>query len=148
MYCAFIKHHGVPGMQWGHRKDSKSFGIRKRRSSLNSNVSIARRSSNNYSNIKKVKRKRIKEMSDSELLKTRDRLRLEREVKILSSETGSTAKKIATQALQKAAGRALEEVAHDTVKYIVGEQVINRYAGTKVVNIGSSEKDKKKKKDN
>lgn len=133
----YLIHYGVLGMKWGVRKDRKSSGsVRSKNSSDSSKETKST-----------VKKKRIKDMTDAELLKRRDRLRLEKEVKTLTNETDSTAKRIAKKALTRAGEKVVEEVAHDVAKYVVGEQIINKHAGTKIVNIKSSDEKKKKDKD-
>lgn len=136
----YLFHHGVKGMHWGVRKDRRSSGSgRRKNSSASSKVT--------KSTVKKPKKKRIKDMTDTELLKRRDRLRLEKEVKTLTNETDSTSKRIFKKALTRAGEKVVEEVAHDVAKYVVGEQIINKHAGTKIVNIKSSDEKKKKDKD-
>lgn len=121
-------------MRWGVRKKRQSSG---KTSSKKSSIAKTKK--------KNVKKKRIKDMTDAELIKRRERLRLEKEVKTLQNERESTAKRVLKKGLTKAGERVVEEVAHDTVKYIVGEKIINKYAGTKVVNIQTSNDEKKKK---
>lgn len=135
----YLVHYGVKGMKWGVRKSSKT---------SSKSPSLFKKSSNKKTTkkvTKKTKKKRIKDMTDTELLKRRDRLRLEREVKTLTTETESTAKKILKRGLTRAGERVVEEIAHDTVKYLIGEQIINKYGGTKIVNIQTGNDEKKKK---
>lgn len=131
----YLAHYGVLGMKWGIRKKSKTSG-----------KTMPKKSSVTKTKKKNVKKKRIKDMTDSELIKRRERLRLEKEVKTLQNERESTAKRVLKKGLTKAGEKVVEEIAHDTVKFIVGEKMINKYAGTKVVNIQTSN-DKKKNKD-
>lgn len=132
----FLAHYGVLGMKWG---------VRKKRISSGSSKSSKATSKSSKTTKKKTKKKRIKDMTDSELIKARERLRLEKEVKTLQNERESTAKRILKKGLTKAGERVVEEIAHDTVKFIVGEKIINEHAGTKVVNIQTSNDEKKKK---
>lgn len=129
----YLSHYGILGMKWGHRKNRKS------------SKGILSKTSPKKTSKKKKTTKRIKDMTDAELIKRRERLRLEKEVKILTNESESTAKQVFKKAVTKAGQKVIEEIVHDTAKYLVGEQLINRYAGTKIVNIQTGNDDKKKK---
>lgn len=126
-------HYGILGMKWGVRKKRKK------------TAKAVAKPIPNTKDTKKKTTKRIKDMTDAELLKRRERLRLEKEVKVLTTETESTAKRIFKKAVTKAGEKVIEEVVHDTAKYLVGEKIINKYGGTKIVNIQTGSDDKKKK---
>lgn len=130
-------HYGVLGMKWGVRKQRKT-------TSGKTSIFSKKKKSKSKTTAKK-KTKRISEMTDAELIKKRERLRLEKEVKTLITENQPTAKRIAKKAITKAGERVVEEIVHDTVKYVVGEGIINKYSGVKIVNIQTGNDDKKKK---
>lgn len=155
----FLAHHGVKGMKWGVRKKpvrSSSTTTKKKKKSI-----FAERKERKQK-LKKAKqlaiarekkqklesKKKISQMTDAELLKRRERLRLEKEVKTLTQENESAAKRIARKAITKAGEKVVEEIVHDTAKFIIGQKLINDKAGVNIVNLNLKEdKDDKKKKD-
>lgn len=140
----YLIHYGRLGMKWGQNiygKPRVSSGKKRKKTLFSKNASkkTSKRSK------KSVKKKKIKDMTDSELMKKRDRLRLEKEVRILEDETGSTARKIGKKAISRASEKVVEEIVHDVTKYAIAS-VINKYAGAKVINLKGGDDDNKKKK--
>lgn len=78
-----LEHVGVKGMRWGVRKSRRSGG----------------KSSSDYSTVRKLKKKKISELSNKELSKITSRLELERRVSSLDSSTTTQGKKLATRLL-------------------------------------------------
>lgn len=78
-----LKHYGIKGMRWGIRKD---------RSASRSADSVA---------AKKLKRKRIEEMSNTELAQLNKRLQLERQYKDLTKKDTNPGLKFVSNVLQE-----------------------------------------------
>lgn len=131
----YLAHYGRLGMKWGQNIFTRGKSSKKTSSKKTSSKAKKR----------SVKKKKIKDMTDAELIKKRDRLRLEKEVRILDEETGPASKRIARKAISNASQKVLEEVFHDVVKYSVAS-FVNKHAGAKVINIKTGDDEKKQKK--
>lgn len=69
-YEPVLTHHGVKGMRWGVRRSKEQLGrSRGRRSSK----------SEDYTEARKIKKKKVSQMSNAELKKINERTRLEQE---------------------------------------------------------------------
>lgn len=71
MQQAYLEHYGVKGMKWGVRRDRKNRSSRKSRQS------------SDHRTAKKIKRKRLSEMSNQEINTVNQRMRLENEYRNL-----------------------------------------------------------------
>lgn len=72
-----LNHYGVLGMKWGKRKASTS-------SSAKSKNKSTRSKSDDYKEAKSIRKKKPSQMSNSELRKVNERIRLESEYKRLT----------------------------------------------------------------
>lgn len=118
-----LYHHGVKGMKWGVRKTpvrSSSGNPRKRKSNTLSlfkkknttrNASVAKSSPSQT--------KSIKDMSDDELRRKIERVRLEQQYQQLNPPTVSRGKKIANRVMNHVIVPAAEEAGKQIVKSIL-----------------------------
>ena len=115
-----LYHHGVKGMKWGDRKTpvrSSSGATRKRKSNTLSlfkkkkttrNTSVAKSSP--------TQTKSIKDMSDDELRKRIERVRLEQQYQQLNPKTVSRGQRIAKRIMNNIIVPAAEDVGKQVVK--------------------------------
>ena len=118
-----LYHHGVKGMKWGVRKTpvrSSSGNARKRKSNTLSlfkkkkttrNTSVAKSSP--------TQTKSIKDMSDDELRKKIERVRLEQQYQQLNPKTVSRGQRIAKRVMNNVIVPAAEDVGKQVVKSIM-----------------------------
>lgn len=118
-----LYHHGVKGMKWGVRKTpvrSSSGNPRKRKSNTLSlfkkknttrNASVAKSSQSQT--------KSVKDMSDDELRRKIERVRLEQQYQQLNPPTVSRGKKIANRVMNHVIVPAAEEAGKQIVKSIL-----------------------------
>ena len=118
-----LYHHGVKGMKWGVKKTpvrSSSGATRKRKSNTMSlfkkkkttrNASVAKSSP--------AQTKSVKDMSDDELRRKIERVRLEQQYQQLNPPTVSRGQKIANRVMNHVIVPAAEEVGKQIVKSIL-----------------------------
>lgn len=99
-----LYHYGVLGMRWGVRRKS------------------ARQSSEDSSNVKNIRKKRVDEMSNKELIEANNRIQLERQYKSL---TGGKAKR-AVKAFVGTAGTITAVVSAAKVYKKIGEAALRK----------------------
>lgn len=109
---AYLSHHGVKGMKWGVRRSEAQLSRGRRRSSKNSSdrkeVS-ARRAA--------VRNRRT--MSDADLKKRIERLKLEREFKSLTEDDIAPGRKCVSEILSVSGKKVLTMAAAGTMAYAV-----------------------------
>ena len=107
-----LYHHGILGMKWGRRKASNSV------SSGKSSAHI----SEDYTQAREIKKKSLKEMSNSDLKQLNARLQLERQYKDLKKTDISAGQQIAIKILTEVgtelAKNALKSAIKDASKAI------------------------------
>ena len=118
-----LYHHGVKGMKWGVRKTpvrSSSGNTRKRKSNTLSlfkkkkttcNASVAKSSP--------AQTKSVKDMSDDELRRKIERVRLEQQYQQLNPKTVSRGQRIAKRVINNIIVPAAEDVGKQVVKSIM-----------------------------
>lgn len=118
-----LYHHGVKGMKWGVRKSparSSSGTTRKRKSNTLSlfkkkktihNASVAKSSP--------AQTKSVKDMSDDELRRKIERVRLEQQYQQLNPKTVSRGQRIAKRVMNNIIVPAAEDVGKQVVKSIM-----------------------------
>ena len=118
-----LYHHGVKGMKWGVRKTpvrSSSGNTRKRKSNTLSlfkkkkttrNASVAKSSP--------AQTKSVKDMSDDELRRKIERVRLEQQYQQLNPKTVSRGQRIAKRVMNNIIVPAAEDVGKQVVKSIM-----------------------------
>ena len=118
-----LYHHGVKGMKWGVRKTpvrSSSGATRKRKSntlSLFKKKKTTRKVSS--ANSSPAQTKSIKDMSDDELRKRIERVRLEQQYQQLNPKTVSRGQRIAKRIMNNVIVPAAEDVGKQVVKSIM-----------------------------
>ena len=118
-----LYHHGVKGMKWGVRKTpvrSSSGATRKRKSntlSLFKKKKTTRKVSS--ANSSPAQTKYIKDMSDDELRKRIERVRLEQQYQQLNPKTVSRGQRIAKRVMNNIIVPAAEDVGKQVVKSIM-----------------------------
>ena len=118
-----LYHHGVKGMKWGVRKTpvrSSSGATRKRKSntlSLFKKKKTTRKVSS--ANSSPAQTKSIKDMSDDELRKKIERVRLEQQYQQLNPKTVSRGQRIAKRVMNNIIVPAAEDVGKQVVKSIM-----------------------------
>ena len=118
-----LYHHGVKGMKWGVRKTpvrSSSGDTRKRKSntlSLFKKKKTTRKVSS--ANSSPAQTKSIKDMSDDELRKRIERVRLEQQYQQLNPKTVSRGQRIAKRVMNNVIVPAAEDVGKQVVKSIM-----------------------------
>lgn len=112
LYENVLKHYGVKGMKWGVIRDKIALA-RKR---------ATRNQSEDYKTKKALKRKKLSEMSNSEIKKLNERLQLEQNLKRLKAQdvsagrkraeaiVGQIGNKLLSAALDEATKRAMDRV--------------------------------------
>ena len=118
-----LYHHGVKGMKWGVRKTpvrSSSGATRKRKSntlSLFKKKKTTRKVSS--ANSSPAQTKSIKDMSDDELRKRIERVRLEQQYQQLNPKTVSRGQRIAKRIMNNIIVPAAEDIGKQVVKSIM-----------------------------
>lgn len=118
-----LYHHGVKGMKWGVRKTpvrSSGGDTRKRKSntlSLFKKKKTTRKVSS--ANSSPAQTKSIKDMSDDELRKRIERVRLEQQYQQLNPKTVSRGQRIAKRVMNNVIVPAAEDVGKQVVKSIM-----------------------------
>lgn len=116
-----LYHHGVKGMKWGVRKTpvrSSSGDTRKRKSNT---LSLFKKTTRNASVAKSspAQTKSVKDMSDDELRRKIERVRLEQQYQQLNPPTVSRGQKIANRVMNHVIVPAAEEAGKQIVKSIL-----------------------------
>ena len=118
-----LYHHGVKGMKWGVRKTpvrSSSGATRKRKSNT---LSLFKKKKTTHkvssANSSPAQTKSIKDMSDDELRKKIERVRLEQQYQQLDPKTVSRGKRITKRVMDDIIVPAAEDVGKQVVKSIM-----------------------------
>ena len=134
-----LYHHGVKGMKWGVKKTpvrSSSGNTRKRKSNTMSlfkkkkttrNASVAKSSP--------TQTKSVKDMSDDELRRKIERVRLEQQYQQLNPKTVSRGQRIAKRVMNNVIGPAAEDLGKQVVKSFMAKginKVLNLEGDSKV----------------
>ena len=134
-----LYHHGVKGMKWGVRKTpvrSSSGATRKRKSNTMSlfkkkkttrNASVAKSSP--------TQTKSVKDMSDDELRRKIERVRLEQQYQQLNPKTVSRGQRIAKRVMNNVIVPAAEDLGKQVVKSFMAKginKVLNLEGDSKV----------------
>lgn len=109
---AYLAHHGILGMKWGVRR-SESQLARARGHSTNSS------DNKNEVSARKTAVKNRRTMSDAELKKRIERLKLEREFKNLTEDDVAPGKKYVSEILATSGKKALTMAAAGAMTYAV-----------------------------
>lgn len=120
-----LYHHGVKGMKWGVRKTpvrSSSGTTRKRKSNT---LSLFKKTTRNASVAKSspAQTKSVKDMSDDELRRKIERVRLEQQYQQLNPKTVSRGQRIAKRVVNNIIVPAAEDVGKQVVKSIMANGV-------------------------
>lgn len=108
MYNNELMHYGVLGMKWGRRKDkSASSHAKNKKISANKQQKLSRK--------RDVKNRRT--LSDSDIKRKIERLRLEKQLKELTAEDISPGKKFASDILSSSGKKALTAIATGAMLY-------------------------------
>lgn len=139
-----LYHHGVKGMKWGVRKTpvrSSSGATQKRKSNT---LSLFKKTTRNASVVKSSpsQTKSVKDMSDDELRRKIERVRLEQQYQQLNPPTVSRGKKIANRVMNHVIVPAAEEAGKQIVKSILTNSA-NKALGINTNN-GNNNNNKKK----
>ena len=122
-----LYHHGVKGMKWGVRKTpvrSSSGATRKRKSntlSLFKKKKTTRKVSS--ANSSPAQTKSIKDMSDDELRKKIERVRLEQQYQQLNPKTVSRGQRIAKRVMNNVIVPSAEDLGKQVVKSFMAKGV-------------------------
>ena len=118
-----LYHHGVKGMKWGVRKTpvrSSSGATRKRKSNT---LSLFKKKKTTHkvssANSSPAQTKSIKDMSDDELRKKIERVRLEQQYQQLNTKTVSRGQRIAKRVMNNVIVPEAEDVGKQVVKSIM-----------------------------
>lgn len=90
----FLQHYGVLGMHWGRRRSSAP------------TIAIKKNTSEDHDTYQELKRKKVYEMSNSELKKFTERANLEKQYKDLTRKEVSRGRKIVEDMLSEIAKNA------------------------------------------
>lgn len=120
-----LYHHGVKGMKWGVRKTpvrSSSGATRKRKSNT---LSLFKKTTRNASVSKSLpaQTKSVKDMSDDELRRKIERVRLEQQYQQLNPGTVSKGRRIAKRVMNNVIVPAAEDLGKQVVKSFMAKGV-------------------------
>lgn len=127
-----LVHVGVKGMRWGVRKkrSSSSSTGGKGKSSGDAKTKPTPKTLSDSKKIKKLKQKRLKDLSDSEIAAINKRLQLEKQYKELTKQKVSRGKKFVHQTssklLDKTVNIALDKTAQAIVETAIERASKNR----------------------
>lgn len=107
-----IYHYGIKGMKWGIRRYQNKDGTL-------TNAGKARLKNNNVKEKRKTDSKSRRTMSEADLKKKIERLKLERQLKDLTDEDVSPGKKFVKDVLSASGKKVLTAAAAGTMAYLV-----------------------------
>lgn len=148
-----LKHHGVLGMKWGIRRSPAQLGHKPSSSSKSSSnrngpskISRPKKLKKASSKVEAPKKKTISEMSEEELNKKIDRMRLEKTYKQLTSELNPKKVHKGRQFVLRVLEKSGENIATQLTTYAMGA-IVNKMASKfvdddKIVNPKKGQKDK------
>lgn len=118
-----LYHHGVKGMKWGVRKTPvrSSSGTTRKRKSNTFSLFKKKKTTHNASVAKSspAQTKSVKDMSDDELRRKIERVRLEQQYQQLNPKTVSRGQRIAKRVMNNIIVPAAEDVGKQVVKSIM-----------------------------
>ena len=142
-----LYHHGVKGMKWGVRKTPvrSSSGTTRKRKSNTLSLFKKKKTTHNASVAKSspAQTKSVKDMSDDELRRKIERVRLEQQYQQLNPPTVSRGQKIAKRVMNHVIVPAAEEAGKQIVKSILTNSA-NKALGINTNNGNNNNNNKKK----
>lgn len=148
-----LKHYGILGMKWGVRRSPAQLGHKPSSSSKSSpnrngpsKISRPKKLKKASSKVEAPKKKTISEMSEEELNKMIDRMRLEKTYKQLISELNPKKVSKGKQFVGRILAKSAENIGTQLATYVMGT-VVNDVASKfvedkKIVNPKKGQKDK------
>lgn len=122
-----LYHHGVKGMKWGVRKSPvrSSSGTTRKRKSNTLSLFKKKKTTRNASVAKSspAQTKSVKDMSDDELRRKIERVRLEQQYQQLNPKTVSRGRRIAKRVMNNIIVPAAEDIGKQVVKSIMANGV-------------------------
>ena len=144
-----LYHHGVKGMKWGVRKTPvrSSGGNTRKRKSNTLSLFKKKKTTHNASVAKSspAQTKSVKDMSDDELRRKIERVRLEQQYQQLNPPTVSRGQKIAKRVMNHVIVPAAEEAGKQIVKSILTNSA-NKALGINTNNSNNNNNNNNKKK--
>lgn len=148
-----LKHYGILGMKWGIRRSPAQLGHKPSSSSKSSpnrngpsKISRPKKLKKASSKVEAPKKKTISEMSEEELNKMIDRMRLEKTYKQLISELNPQKTSKGKQFVLRVLEKSGENIATQLATYVFGTTVNNVASkfveDKKIVNPKKGQKDK------
>lgn len=118
----YLQHYGVPGMRWGFRRYQNKNGTLTK-----AGKNRRKTNSDDYNESRKIKSKKIREMSNAELKKLNERQQLEKNYRNLNSNVISKGMKFITTATS-ITGASIALYKNSDVIVKAGRSVVDKIA--------------------
>lgn len=136
-----LAHHGISGMKWGKRNGPPYPLTQSSKSKAERKVSTGKTNGSEKKDTETSSKKKVSDMSDSELKEAISRLQLEKQYKDLTKsenvKKSAKGKEFVMDVLEKSG----KNIATQFTTYIMGE-ALNSVAGKEIVNPKKGQKDK------